>query len=68
LDPVLDDLGAVAGALTYREPAIHAISPVSGRRADRWTDPEYWVEQVRATVRFHAALSTARDEGVRTLV
>ncbi|WP_053718115.1 type I polyketide synthase [Saccharothrix sp. NRRL B-16348] len=66
MEPMLADLRAVARTLTYRPPSITAVSTVS-RDAD-WTDPEYWVEQVRATVRFHDALVALREEGVTTLV
>ncbi|WP_328301310.1 SDR family NAD(P)-dependent oxidoreductase [Streptomyces sp. NBC_00435] len=68
MEPMLDEFRAVARELTYTEPKIPAISTVTGRPAGEWTDPEYWVDQVRATVRFHEALLTARDEGVRTVL
>nr|WP_128380658.1 type I polyketide synthase [Streptomyces cavernae] len=68
MEPMLDDFRAVARELTYRAPAIPAISTVTAAGAEEWTDPEYWVNQVRATVRFHEAMHTARDEGVRTVL
>lgn len=68
MEPMLEDFRAVARELAYRAPAIPAISTVTGANAEEWTDPEYWVNQVRATVRFHEAVLTARDEGVRTVL
>ncbi|WP_309112606.1 SDR family NAD(P)-dependent oxidoreductase [Saccharothrix sp.] len=66
MEPMLDDFREVARTLTYHRPRITVVSTV-GEDAD-WTDPEYWVHQVRATVRFHDALTALRDRGVRTLV
>ncbi|SDD13058.1 type I polyketide synthase [Actinokineospora iranica] len=68
MEPMLADFRAVARELTYRSPVIPAISTVTGQPAEGWTDPEYWVSQVRATVRYHDAVRTARDTGVRTVL
>ncbi|GAA0273124.1 type I polyketide synthase [Streptomyces polychromogenes] len=68
MEPMLDGFRAVARELTYHAPEISAVSTVTGRAAGEWTDPEYWVNQVRATVRFHEAVETARDAGVRTVL
>ncbi|MFJ7905664.1 SDR family NAD(P)-dependent oxidoreductase [Kitasatospora sp. NPDC096204] len=68
MEPMLAGFRKVARELTYHAPVIPAISTVTGRSAGEWTDPEYWVNQVRATVRFHEAVETARDEGVRTVL
>ncbi|MGW9554641.1 SDR family NAD(P)-dependent oxidoreductase [Nocardiopsis sp. NPDC055551] len=66
MEPMLDGFRAVASELTYSSPTIPAISTVTGDRADGWADPEYWVDQVRSTVRFHDAIRHAYTEGVRT--
>ncbi|MFI5860618.1 SDR family NAD(P)-dependent oxidoreductase [Streptomyces sp. NPDC051546] len=68
MEPMLADFRAVARELAYSAPEIPAISTVTGASAEEWTDPEYWVNQVRATVRFHEAVLTARDQGVRTVL
>lgn len=68
MEPMLDGFRAVARDIAYADPKIPAISTVTGRPAEEWTDPEYWVNQVRATVRFHEAVLTARDGGVRTVL
>ncbi|MFE9747849.1 SDR family NAD(P)-dependent oxidoreductase [Saccharothrix saharensis] len=66
MDPMLDEFRAVARTLTYHQPRIPVVSTVA--EGSDWTDPEYWVRQVRATVRFHDALVALRDRGTRTVV
>ncbi|GAB1511623.1 type I polyketide synthase [Actinophytocola sp. KF-1] len=61
MDPMLDEFRAVAHSVTYHEPTI----PVIG--ADP-TNPEYWVEHVRGTVRFADTLTALEEHGVRTFV
>ncbi|WP_051385892.1 type I polyketide synthase [Actinokineospora inagensis] len=53
MDPMLDEFAEVANRLDYREPAIR-IMPTAPGRVDT---PEYWVGQVRATVRFADAVA-----------
>nr|WTB28355.1 type I polyketide synthase [Streptomyces sp. NBC_00830]WTB35727.1 type I polyketide synthase [Streptomyces sp. NBC_00830] len=55
MEPMLDDFRQVVRELEFAEPAIPIISTVTGGPADM-ADPEYWVQHVRATVRFHDAL------------
>ncbi|ADP82251.1 type I polyketide synthase [Pseudofrankia inefficax] len=68
MDGVLADFGAVAAALTYREPAVPVVSTLTGATATRLTDPRYWVEHARGTVRFHDAVRTMRAAGVTAFV
>ncbi|TCB87136.1 SDR family NAD(P)-dependent oxidoreductase, partial [Micromonospora zingiberis] len=45
------------------------MSTVTGELVtSEWSDPEYWVGQVRSTVRFHDAIRTAHRLGARTLL
>nr|WP_285904737.1 type I polyketide synthase [Actinoplanes hotanensis] len=44
MEPMLDDFRAVVRTLTFAEPRIQGGAG--------WTDPSYWVEHVRRTVRF----------------
>ncbi|MFI1996964.1 SDR family NAD(P)-dependent oxidoreductase, partial [Actinoplanes sp. NPDC020271] len=55
MDPMLDEFRAVVRTLSFQTPRLTGSA--------RWADPEYWVTQVRDTVRFAdtvAALDTAR--------
>ncbi|RSN34766.1 beta-ketoacyl synthase [Amycolatopsis sp. WAC 01416] len=66
MDPMLDEFAAVLGKVTLAAPVLPVISTVSGERSVDWADPDYWVRQVRATVRFADAVTTAAAAGVRT--
>ena len=67
MEPMLAEFRSVAREITYHEPAIPVVSTVTGQPAD-WTDPEYWVNQVRSAVRFADAVTALVDQGVSTFV
>ncbi|OBQ51684.1 hypothetical protein A4U61_08480 [Streptomyces sp. H-KF8] len=65
MDPVLDDFAAVAATLEYRPARIPLVSTVTGLDDDgAMSTPEYWVRQIRATVRFSDAVGTLLGRGV----
>ncbi|GLY44376.1 hypothetical protein Amsp01_103990 [Amycolatopsis sp. NBRC 101858] len=66
MEPMLDEFAVVAEKLTYAKPEIPIVSTVAAG-ADL-ASPQYWVEQVRATVRFDDGLRALAAEGVRTFV
>jgi type I polyketide synthase AVES len=70
MEPILDEFRQVATAVTYAEPTIPVVSTVTGDRAPAGTltDPEYWVRQLRDTVRFGDAVRRLHDDGVRTFL
>ncbi|MFW6692542.1 type I polyketide synthase [Streptomyces sp. MAR4 CNX-425] len=63
MDGMLDPFREVVRTLTFHPPRIPLTTD-----AERLTDPEYWVRQVREPVRFAAAVETLRTAGVTTYV
>ncbi|WP_449369300.1 type I polyketide synthase, partial [Actinoplanes awajinensis] len=62
MEPMLDDFRAVVATLTFSEPRLAVVSTVA---ADGdWTDPEYWVRQVREPVRFADAVTRLNADRV----
>ncbi|WP_204036994.1 acyltransferase domain-containing protein, partial [Micromonospora qiuiae] len=68
IDPMLDSFGAAIADLEYHPPTIPIISNVTGRpiAAGEITNPDYWVRQVRAAVRFHDGVRALYEQGVTT--
>ncbi|MFD5320722.1 SDR family NAD(P)-dependent oxidoreductase [Streptomyces sp. NPDC127098] len=67
MEPMLEELRAVAEGLTYQEPRVGIVSTVTGGTAE-WCDPGYWVSQVRRPVRFADAIRTVAAQGVGRFV
>ncbi|HET8640365.1 MAG TPA: acyltransferase domain-containing protein, partial [Pseudonocardiaceae bacterium] len=67
---ILDELREVAAGLRFAAPTVPIVSGLTGQvvPAAEITDPEYWVRQVRETVRWHDAMGTLAAHGVRSLV
>ncbi len=69
VDAMLDDFAAVARRLTYHPADRAVVSTVTGRLAGpELSTPDYWVRQVRASVRFADAVATLAGQGVRTFL
>ncbi|MEU1217038.1 type I polyketide synthase [Streptomyces sp. NPDC005790] len=69
MEPMLAEFRRVAQVLDYAEPTVPVVSTVTGAPVgSELCDPEYWVEHVRARVRFHDAVRWLADAGVRTFL
>ncbi|WP_343240259.1 type I polyketide synthase, partial [Streptomyces sp. SID14515] len=70
MDSMLADLGRFVGDLSFRNPGIPVVSTLTGEvvATERITDGQYWVDQVRGTVRFADAVRAMAEAGVGTFL
>ncbi|WP_213003913.1 type I polyketide synthase, partial [Winogradskya consettensis] len=70
MEPMLARFGQVVRALTFVPARLPVVSTVTGTAgtAATWSDPQYWIDQVRRPVRFADAVSTLAGQGVTTFV
>ncbi|PRH77762.1 hypothetical protein C6N75_18560, partial [Streptomyces solincola] len=66
MDSMLAEFGTVVADLDFAKPELTVVSSVTGERvsAGEWSDPAYWVRQVREPVRFLDAVRAVEAEGV----
>ncbi len=65
MDPMLEEFGELAAGLSFAEPRLPVVSNLTGKLAGKeLMRPEYWVSQVRGTVRFADGVRFLRDAGV----
>jgi acyl transferase domain-containing protein/acyl carrier protein len=69
MEPMLAEFRSVLDGLAWNEPRIPIISNVSGTFAGpEFSTPEYWVDHVRAAVRFADGIAAAHEFGARTFL
>ncbi|MFF4371363.1 SDR family NAD(P)-dependent oxidoreductase, partial [Streptomyces sp. NPDC001594] len=69
MDPMLEDFRTAIAGLDFHQPTIPFVSALTGALVtDEITHPDYWVDHVRDTVRFHDAIRTLEAEGATTLL
>jgi len=63
MEPMLEDFRRAVEQVTFSPPTLTFVSAVTGRpEHERLTEPDYWVDHVRATVRFGDALQAVSAE------
>nr|WP_236655573.1 type I polyketide synthase [Streptacidiphilus carbonis] len=67
MDPVLDELGAVAGRLQHRAPTVSWVGSLTGAQITA-PDAGYWPAQARQPVRFADAVQVMADQGVSVFI
>ncbi|MEV4383830.1 type I polyketide synthase, partial [Streptosporangium sp. NPDC049644] len=67
MEPMLEEFRALARTLTYDPPQIPIVSTLTGQAAtaEQLCSPDYWVDQVRGTVRFADGVRALHAQGVR---
>ncbi|WEB46116.1 acyltransferase domain-containing protein [Streptomyces yunnanensis] len=69
MDPILNQFHAITQELTYHTPTIPIVSTLTGNlTTNELTNPQYWVDQLRNTVRYADALHTLTHHGTTTLL
>ncbi len=70
MDAMLADFRDVAAKVSYGEARIPVVSNLTGgpATAEQLCSPDYWVEHVRGTVRFHDGIRTLVETGVTTFL
>ncbi|MEU9162317.1 SDR family NAD(P)-dependent oxidoreductase, partial [Streptomyces sp. NPDC048424] len=68
MDGILDQFRTTAATLTYHAPTIPIVSNLTGQPAttEQLTNPDYWVQHLRHTVRFNDGIQYLHNQNVTT--
>jgi acyl transferase domain-containing protein len=68
MDPILDELSAVAATMTISRARVPIVSNVTGILHGDRIEPDYWSQHVRQAVLFHAGMEHVVGAGTTLLV
>jgi phthiocerol/phenolphthiocerol synthesis type-I polyketide synthase E len=70
MDPVVEPFAAAVAEVPRHAPRLAVLSNVTGTglTSEQATDPRYWAQQIRQTVRFGQCVATVLAEGVEVLL
>jgi glutamate-1-semialdehyde aminotransferase/acyl carrier protein len=70
MDDIVEPFKQVVKSVTLNKPVKPIVSTVTGTWLSeaQATDPDYWAQHLRSTVRFAAALNTVTEDGSRLLL
>ncbi len=70
LDPILDDFRHFLQTMTFQAPQLPVVSNLTGDwlTGQQASDPDYWVQHLRQTVRFSAGLDLLLKSSARQLL
>ncbi|MEU8272524.1 type I polyketide synthase, partial [Sphaerisporangium sp. NPDC049002] len=66
MEPMLAEFAAELGSVDFGEARIPFATNLGGDAS--WTEPEYWLEQVRRPVMFHAMIGRLESDGVSAYI
>ncbi|MDA0638936.1 type I polyketide synthase, partial [Nonomuraea sp. MCN248] len=65
MEPVIDKFAAELESVTFGEPGVPGVTGLTGLLDTQWTDPEYWLRQIRMPVMFQPMIARLEAQGVR---
>ncbi|EDM73748.1 putative type I polyketide synthase, partial [Plesiocystis pacifica SIR-1] len=68
VEPMLEAFAELAESLTFHPARVPVIPTVAGASLEAMSRPAYWIEQVRAPVRFAAGVEALARRGVTTVL
>lgn len=68
MDPILDELAALAGKITLRPPVLKLVSNLTGSQLVEARSADYWRRHARSSVKFMQGMQLLLDQGYTTFL